>query len=171
MLKKERHIGIFFINLAIFILLLLMHFSGITDIKIYGASLMLILPMLTAFSMFFDALYAAFTGLTVGICMDAFTSGTYCFNALSLMLLGLAVSFTAHYLFNRNIRSALVLSFFCCAVYYFFRWLCFYAFDSGSKDSFLYLFRYGFPSAVYSALCIVPFYFLERFFYKKRGFA
>ena len=171
MLKKERHIGIFFINLAIFILLLLLHFSGITNIKISGASLMLVLPMLTAFSMFFDELYAAFTGLAVGICMDAFTSGTYCFNALSLMLLGLAVSFTAHYLFNRNIRSALVLSFFYCAVYYFFRWLCFYAFDSGVEDSFIYLFRYGFPSAVYSALFVVPFYFLERFFYKKRGFA
>lgn len=171
MLKKERHIGIFFINLAIFILLLILHFSGVTAVKISGASPLLIIPLLTAFSMFFDELYAAFTGLAAGICMDAFTSGTYCFNALSLMLLGLAVSFTVHYLFNRNIRSALVLSLFCCAVYYFLRWLCFYAFGSGAEDSFLYLFRYGFPSAVYSALFVVPFYFLERFFYKKRGFA
>ena len=75
---KDRYIAFAF-NLLIFALLFIGHYSlgGILTVK--NATPLLILPMLTAFSMFNDELASALTGLFFGIFMDGASSEVYCF--------------------------------------------------------------------------------------------
>ena len=68
-------------------------------------------------------------------------------------------------LFNRNLRSAALLSFLLTLIYFILRWLIFYAFTVGAQDNLTYLLHYAFPSVVYTNIFIFPFYFL----YKKLG--
>lgn len=163
---RDRYIA-FAVNFLIFALLFIGHYSlgGILTVK--NATPLLILPMLTAFSMFNDELAAALTGLTVGICMDGASSEAYCFNALTLLLIGLFTSLISKYLFNRNIRSTAVLSVLGNLFYFCLKWLFFYAFDSTLSSSLTYLLDYAIPSAIYSAVFVIPFFFLERVFYKR----
>ncbi|MBQ8648864.1 MAG: rod shape-determining protein MreD [Clostridia bacterium] len=163
---KDRYIAFAF-NLLIFALLFIGHYSlgGILTVK--NATPLLILPMLTAFSMFNDELASALTGLFFGIFMDGASSEVYCFNALVLLFIGLFTSLISKYLFNRNIRSVAVLSILGNLFYFCLKWLIFYAFDSTISSSLTYLLDYAIPSAIYSAVFIIPFFFLERAFYRK----
>ena len=108
---------------------------------------------------------AAATGLVLGVCMDSAASGTLCFNAIVLMLSAALVSASSSRLFNRNLRSAVLLSFLLTLFYFVLRWLIFYAFTVSAQDNLTYLLHYAFPSVIYTNVFIFPFYFL----YKKLG--
>ena len=167
MRKIKRKYLYFTVNFLIFALLYLFHYSCGNILSIRNATPMLILPMLTAFSMFNDEVSSAVTGLAVGIFMDAAASKAYCFNALVLLCVGLLTSLIARYLFNRNFRSAIVLSLLGNVFYYILRWLFFYAFGSGISSSLTYLLEFGIPSAVYSTVFVIPFFFIQNLYNKK----
>lgn len=163
---RDKYIA-FGVNLLVFSVLFIGHYC-FGDLFAIGASKPIaFLAMFTAFSMFHDELPCALTGLAVGICMDGVTGETVCFNSIILILIGVTTSLISKHLFNRNIRSAFVLSLLGNLVYFGTRWLIFYAFDSTVISAFTYLLDYAIPSAVYTAVFIIPFFYLERTFYKK----
>lgn len=166
MLEKKSHPGIFFLNVLIFFLLIIFHTSEFINISIKTATPLLLLPMLTAFAIFEPFGISATAGFIIGAFLDSVADGSYCFNTLVLMLIGGFVSLFANNLFNKNIFAAAVLSLISCIIYYVLLWFSFHLFGRTVYDSLSYLLGYGFPSAVYSAVFIFPFYFLHRHFNK-----
>lgn len=165
-MHNKKHPGIAILNILIFFCALLFYYTGILPISIKGIAPLLVLPILTAFSIYHSPLACAFTGLACGIFMDSCALGSFCFNAIMLLLIGTFVSLAASNLFNKNIFSASVLSLIVCAVYFVLLWLVFHM-GNNMNDSMIYLLNYAFPSAVYSAVFIIPFYYLFRHFNKR----
>ena len=162
-LKKKRILFGFF-SFLLFFFSFIAHYTDSIDLSIKNAQPFILLPLITAFSMFTTPGTAAVSGLALGICMDGCAGGTVCFNAIAIMLAATFVSVAANNLFNRNIKSAILLSVIISLFYYILRWLIFYAFSSGSHDHLTYLLSYAFPSVLYTNAFIFPFYFIFRYF-------
>ncbi len=163
---KKKHPIILTLNILIFFSALLFHYTDAFSISIKGLTPLLILPILTAFSLFNSPLSSALTGLAAGVFMDACSVGSYCFNAIVLMLIGVFVCLLSNNLFNKNIRSAAVLSVISCAFYFILQWLFFHTDNVSIKDNFIYLLKYALPSVLLSAIFIFPFYYLYKHFDK-----
>ena len=163
MLTKKRRPLVGLISFLIFsAVLILRPLEALISIK--TAAPMLILPLLAAFSIFSSVYASAAVGFIAGACLDSVASGAYCFNTLTLMLLAVAVTLCANNLFNKNIRSAAVISLILSVVYFVLKWIIFYAVGADITNSMQYLLEYALPSAVYSSVFIFPFYFLYRKF-------
>ncbi len=163
---KKRHPWIAVMSFLLFFITFTVHSAGVIDISIKNATPLVILPLLTAFSVFNKSSVSGTVGLIVGICMDSVGSGTLCFNAIVLMLSAVFISVISGSLFNRNIRAAVVLCILACLVYYGLRWLIFYAFYYSAQNNLTYLLSYAFPSIVYTSVFIFPFYFIFKYFNK-----
>lgn len=167
---KKKRILFGFLSFLIFFFSFAVHYTDAVDIGIKNAQPLILLPLITAFSMFSQAGTAAAVGLALGICMDSCAGSAVCFNAITIMLAAALVSAAANNLFNRNVKSAILLSVTVSLSYYVLRWLIFYAFSSGSHDNLTYLLSYAFPSVLYTNAFIFPFYFIYRYFNKQLGF-
>ena len=166
MQTKKRHPWIKVTSFLLFSFAFIIHYTDIVDISIKNARPLIIIPILTAFSMFSSAGVSAAVGLIVGIFMDSCASGAVCFNAIVLMLSAAFISVFSERIFNRNIRSAILLCTLASLFYFLLRWIGFYALSLGTQDNLTYLLSCAFPSALYTALFVIPFYFLYRYFYK-----
>ena len=166
MQNKKRHPWINLIGFLLFFFAFIIHYTDIVDISIKNAQPLIIIPLLTAFSIFNGAGVSAAVGLVIGIFMDSVSSGAVCFNAAVLMVSAAVVSVCAESLFNRNIRSAVLLCLLTSLFYFLLRWLCFYAFHTGEQENLTYLLSYVFPGILYTAVFVFPFYFLYKYFYK-----
>ena len=102
MIKKKHHPWLFALNILIFAAVIFLHTSEIADISIKSATPMLILPLITAYSIFSDLKGCVISGLICGAFLDSVSHGAYCFNTLTLMFLSLFVYFMASNLFNKN---------------------------------------------------------------------
>ena len=109
MQTKKRHPWINLTSFLLFFLAFIFHYTDIIDISIKNAAPLIILPLLVAFSIFNKPMTSAAAGLLIGVCMDSAASGAVCFNAALLMLSAALISVSAERLFNRNIRSAILL--------------------------------------------------------------
>lgn len=165
-MNNKKHPYIFILNVLIFSILILLHYTDKTAISISGISPVLVLPLLTAFSMFHSPVVSAVTGLIAGVFMDSCTIGSYCFNAIALLCLGTAVSLASSNLFNKNIGAATVLSVITCGIYHISQWLVFMTIGKSFTESITYLLKYAAPAALFSAIFIFPFYFLYKYFHK-----
>lgn len=161
---KKLHPFIFTLNFIIFAIILLFDTIGAIDISIKSASPLLCLPLLCGYAIFASVQGGAFAGFIIGAMLDGTASGSYCFNTVCFMLLGVFVSLAANNLFNKNIRAAVALSLITAAIYFTARWLCFMAFGVSIRNSLTYLLNFALPSAVYSAIFIFPFFYVYRHF-------
>ncbi len=162
----KKHPVIFTLNILIFFLSILFFYTDSLNISINGVSPLLIIPILTAFSLFHSPIKCAVTGLLVGIFMDACMVGSYCFNAIALLCIGVFVAVSSNNLFNKNVQSATVLSLITSTVYFVFQWIFFHTNNVGLTDNLMYLLKYAFPSAIFTAVFIYPFYYLYKHFHK-----
>ena len=167
-MHKTKHPLITVLNILIFFISPLFYYTGILPLSIKGITPLLILPILTAFSIFNSPLVSAITGLLCGVFMDANTLDSYCFNAIMLVVLGTFVSVASNNLFNKNIFSAIVLSLITAIFYFVLQWAVFEINNITTKDSLIYLLKYALPTAVYSAVFIIPFYYLYRYFERRK---
>lgn len=163
---SKKHPLIFTFNVLIFYTIILWRYTNLSHLKIFGVTPLLILPLLTAFSLFHSPISSALTGLFTGIFMDAVASGSYCFNAIILLCIGTFVSLASNNLFNKNIPASIVLSLITSAIYFIFQWIFFHARFENMKDSLIFLLNYALPSVFVSAVFIIPFYFLYNYFNK-----
>lgn len=161
-MKKNRlRYLAFFINALLIATLFILRYSGLATLAIGQAVPITLLPLVVAISVFYGEWYGAVSGFFAGALMDTVMSGSSCFNTLVIMLIGLICGFLASYFLNRNIRSAACLSLGAAAVYLFVRLTFFYFFRGISVGAEYYSF-YFIPTIFYTALFIIPFYFLEK---------
>lgn len=164
--SKKRHI-IILTDFVILALSLIIHFSPLVSLKIYGANPMLPLAFLVAISIFSSELYSVISGLLIGIFVDSISSVSFGFNACLFMIIGLFVALMSHYIFNNNIRAALALAAISSFVYFVLKWFFFDAITHSVSDSFSYLYKVAMPSVVYTSVVSVLVYLLKKFINKK----
>lgn len=165
---KLKHPFITIINVLIFFVSMLFYYTGVLPLTIKGITPLLILPILTAFSIFNTPVVSAVAGLFCGVFMDANALDSYCFNAIVLVIIGAFVTVSSNNLFNKNIFAAMVLSLITAVFYFTLQWVVFETNNITIKDSLIYLLKYALPSAVYSAVFIIPFYYLYRYFERRK---
>lgn len=151
-----------------FLLLILFHYSG-PSIKIFRASPMSVLALLVALIMFSSELSGVLTGMGLGILLDSVSSTPIGFNTITLIIISFIATLVSHYLFNRNLKSALVLCLICAVLYFAARWLVGFALREDVVGSFNYLLRYAAGSAVYTTLFVIPFFYIEKALFSKLG--
>ncbi len=162
----KKHPFIFTFNILIFFFAILFFYTDSLSLSINGIYPLLIIPILTAFSLFHSPIRCAVAGLLCGIFMDACMVGSYCFNAIILLCIGVFVAVSSNNFFNKNIQSATVLSLITSSVYFVLQWIFFHTYHVSVTDNLMYLFKYAFPSAVFTAVFIYPFYYLYKHFHK-----
>ncbi len=161
MVHRKRTVLTAVLNTAMFALLILFHYSG-ANIKILDANPMGVLALLVAFIMFAGELTGVLTGALIGILLDSVASTPIGFNTITLTLISLLAALVSHYLFNRNLKSALALCLLCSVLYFAARWLVCFAFSGDVAGSFNYLLRYGVGSAIYTTVFVIPFFYIEK---------
>ena len=167
MLYKKSHPILSVITFLLFFAVIILGSVKELSLTVKGITPFVLLPLLTAYSVFGNVKKAALAGFLAGA--DSVASGTYCFNTIALLLIGAVVCLAANNLFNKNIRAATVLSLFTAVIYFFFHWIFFHAFGSTTQSSLEYLLSYSLPSAIYTSVFIFPFYLIFNFFNKLRN--
>ena len=89
------------------------------------------------------------------------------FNAIVFCFLGLLAVLVTKHLFNNNIISAITLCVLCALLYFLLRWIFCYAFSLSFTENLTYIINTVIPSCVFTAIFIIPFYYLEKALYKK----
>lgn len=145
----------------------LFHYTGLIDITIYGASPLILLPLTVAVAMFYDELVGLVFGLVCGFAIDAVAGSTSVFNTILFMFIGFAVGLFAKRIFNRNLPGAIALTFIAVIVYFGLKWI-FTAIIPDVQGKVYFLLWHLTPSAVYTLLFILPFYFLEKKLHKEK---
>ncbi len=155
------------INTLLFAVLIFIQYNGAFSLKIMQANPMLPLALLVTVCMFCSDITAAISGLLIGIFMDTAAATPQGFNAITLLILGLATALIVRHLFNNNILSAIALCVLCASVYFLLRFIFCLAFSASLTENLTYLMQTAFPSVLYTAIFSVPFYYLERTLYNK----
>lgn len=158
--NRGRYLA-FLINFILIIFLFVIRYSGLITLVIGHAVPITLIPFVVAVSLFFGEWYGAAAGLFAGALMDSSMSGSSCFNTLTVMLLGLLCGVLSSYYMNKNIRSAACLSLGSAFLYLFARQTFFYSFK-GITVGAEYYSTYFIPTVIYTAVFIIPFYFLEK---------
>ena len=167
MTEKKRNFFIFLINAFVFCILLIFHYCDFLSIKIFYANPFVPLAFLVAVSMYCREISAFFSGLAVGVAADTDAATSFGFNSITLMIIGVTVAFVVHYLFNNNIRSCIALGLISSIFYFLLRFLFFNAFDAEINSALSYLLTVSLPSVIYTSVFTVPFYYFEKFIYKR----
>jgi len=160
-MARSKNNTALFSNIVLFLIALFLQYNGVYTVSVFGFSPFLPLCILISISMFVSEISAFFLGFSVGFVADAFSSTTFGFNSIVLALVGLFVSLIAHYLFNNNIRSSIVLQLGFTVIYSLVRWLVFYS-HVAAGDTLRYLVGVALPSAVFTAVISIGVYYLEK---------
>lgn len=145
----------------------LFHYTGLIDITIRGISPLILLPLTVAVAMFYGETAGLVFGLVCGFAIDAVAGSTSVFNTLLFMFTGFAVGLFAKRIFNRNLPAAIALAFIAALVYFGLKWV-FTAIIPDVQGKVYYLLWHLTPSAVYTVLFIIPFYFLEKHLHREK---
>ena len=157
-----------FVYLAVFCVITLffwlMQSTGLLTFKVGNAvpQFALIFTLLAGY--YFKAYHGALFGFVFGALTDVYSS-TLVFNTVALSVLGFTSGMLISHLFNQNLASVTVINVVGAFVYFFAKWLIFYAFvDSASG---FVLTNYMLTSAVLTAVFGFLSYFALNPFYKK----
>ncbi len=143
---------------ALFFLFYLITYTGLFPLKIGNAAPAPLIPLTVCVAFFFDEWKGFIAGVITGIAMDAVASEAVCFNTFIMLIIGLACGLLVTHYLNRNVYTIGVLSITSSLIYFGARWLLqSHSSAASAANSLLF---YALPSAVYSALFIIPFYFL-----------
>ena len=162
--KAKNQIGYAVFGLICFVLYFIQYTKGY-NLKIGNATAVLLVPIIVIIATFFREWVGALFGLVVGTLMDITTSGSTCFNAIALMLIGCASGLLITYLFNNNLLSAFFLDFMFVFIYFLSKWL-FLQFFAGKADAVQYLLKYSLPSAFLTFIVGIPIYIIMRYIMK-----
>lgn len=162
--KYHSHLY-YLLAILCFGLFILQRINGLS-LKIGNAFPVLLVPAVIMIACFLREWTGFLAGLLSGIALDTVTNGTTCFNTITLMLLGVSAGLIFRLLMNRNIKSALIIGFLGCLVYFVAKWF-FLDVLSGDASAMQLLLRYHLPSALYTAVFTVPFFFFVRKLTKK----
>lgn len=157
-----------FVYLAVFCVLslaaLLCQSTGFATFKIGNAVPQLALMFSCMAGFYFGGYHGVTFGLVFGALTDVYSS-TICYNTVVFAIMGFVSGMLITYLFNRNLAAISVLTAASAIIYFFFKWLIFYAFtDMAAGYIFLH---YMLSSALLTVICGLVIYFALNPFYKK----
>lgn len=166
MTKKSERIFAIGVNFLLFLILAFAHNTGFRPFSIGKANPFSVFALLIAFCMFASEWSSCFAGLFLGIFMDAVSANGSIFYTVAFFIVALFVTVSSRHLFNNNIRAAVVICLICSVVLFGARWLLFYAFNLPVNESMGFLLKASLPSAIYTTVFIIPFYYFERALFK-----
>ncbi len=136
------------------------------NLKVGNAFPVLLLPAVVIIACFLREWCGFIAGLICGIALDTVTNGTQYFNTITLMLLGAIVGLTFNFFLNRNIKAVIIVSLLVSLIFFLLKWtfLDLFAGDTSAVDL---LFKYHLPSAIYTSLYAIPFFYFTRWLCKK----
>ena len=162
--RVKNHIGYAVFGMISFVLYFIQYTKGY-NLKIGNATAVLLVPIIVFIATFFREWVGALFGLAIGTLMDITTSGSSCFNAMALMLIGCAAGLLITYWFNNNLLSAFFLDFIFVFIYFFSKWLFLQLFFSKAYTA-EYLLEYILPSALLTFVVGIPIYIIMRYIMK-----
>lgn len=136
------------------------------SLKIGNACPLLLLPVVMVTACILREWTGFWTGLTCGIALDTVQNGSFCFNTIVLLLFGVSFGLLFRFLLNRNIKSIILMGFIGSFVFFMVRWF-FLDFIAGDASALDILIKYEIPSAIYTALFVIPFFFIFKKLCKK----
>ena len=136
------------------------------NLKLGNAFPVLLLPAIMVIACFLREWCGFISGLICGIALDTITNGTQCFHTITLMLLGAFVGLTFSFFLNRNIKAMIIVSVLVSLLFFLLKWL-FLDFFAGDPSALDLLLRYHLPSAIYTSLFSIPFFYFVRWLCKK----
>lgn len=155
---EKYHSHLYFIlGFACFFLFFFQRIPGLS-LKIGNAYPLLLLPAVMVVGALLREWTGFVTGLVCGIALDTFQSGSSCFNTLAFIFIGAGFGLIFRYLLNRNIKSIILAGSVGSFLFFFVRWF-FLVLLAGDTSAGRYLFKYAIPSAIYTALFVIPFFF------------
>ena len=164
-IEKYHHHMYYSLILFCFGIFLLQRIDFFT-LKIGGAVPVLLVSALIVIACFLREWTGFISGLICGIALDTVTNGSYCFNTIALMLLGTAVGLTFRLLLNRNIKAIIIIGLLSSLLYFLSRWL-FLDLLCGDASAVQILLRYHLPSAIYTAVFVIPFFYYVKWLCNK----
>ncbi len=159
-IKRRRFIAAF-VNAIIIFAVFLLRFSDIATLQIGYAIPILLIPIVISVSIFFGENATLLSALLAGLLMDCAAADTSCFNTVFFVLGSTACGVMANRFLNRNLKAAVCLSLGLSFAYFVLKYLIFFVFG-GIAVNYDYFVLNLIPSAVYTALWIIPFYFLQK---------
>ncbi|MBQ6714104.1 MAG: rod shape-determining protein MreD [Clostridia bacterium] len=162
MTKKSERIFAQGVNFLLFLILAFAHNTGFHPFSIATANPFAVFALLIAFSMFATEWSSCFAGIFLGIFMDSGSANGSIFYTVLFFISALFVTVASRYIFNNNLRAAIVMCLICSLLLFGTRWLIFYGLHLGAAESITFLFKSALPSAVYTTVFIVPFYYFEK---------
>ena len=166
MTRKNAGLIVGFLNFIIFGISIICQTSGFVDISIKNATPVILVPLITAYSVNSSVGLCSIVGFLTGACMDSLTKGAYCFNTITFICLATGVCLATNNLFNKNLKGVAALSAITAVIYHLSYFVVFHLLKYPIADSLGFLVRYVFPSALYSAVFIFPFYYLYKYLNK-----
>lgn len=159
-IKRRRFVAAF-INAVIILAVFLLRFSGVATLQIGEAVPILLIPIVISISIFFGENAALLSALFTGLLMDSSSADSSCFNTVFFVLGATACGVMANRFLNRNLKAAICLSLGLSFSYFILKYLIFFVLR-GIAVNYDYFVLNLIPSAVYTALWIIPFYFLQK---------
>ncbi len=165
MLSNKKRGVIRFLNFLLFALCILLYGNAAFDMSIKNAYPFIMLALLVAFSVFSKISHAAIAGFICGAFADSIAANSYCFNTAALMCLTVGACLLSDNVFNKNLKAVITLCFLTVFCYYLLYWI-FFIIPVLSTGKVEYLLRFALPSAVYTTVFVIPFYFIYKYWYK-----
>lgn len=131
-----------------------------------GIHAMLLIPLTVSIAMFEREFAGLFFGLLAGAMLDAFSSDSICFHAISLTIIGFAAGALIKYMMRNNFVCAMILSAAFTFIYNTLYFVLYSAFDGIEKPFIIYL-RYFLPAVIYTVIFTPLYYFIVREISKK----
>lgn len=157
--KKERkHPLQLILFILLFALLYSLTYTDILSINIYNAAPMPLIAFIITVGFYYGEWAGFISGVIAGVFVDAVTPHSICFNTIFLLLIGAVTGALIRRILNQNIFSALMLSAIANAVYFAAEFI--FCIKTFPGETVSYLLFYALPSAVYSAVFILPCYYL-----------
>ena len=158
---KHKSFTAAFINILLIILLAVLRYSGVATFKIGEAVPIILLPLIIAVSMFYTDNASLLAALLTGAFMDSLSADSSWYNTIFFVVAATVCNFLSNRFLNRNLKAAAYLTLIVSLIYFFLRYLIFFVFG-GVSVNYDYFVLYLIPSVVYTAVFIIPFYFLEK---------
>ena len=164
MLYKRKNIRVNLLYATVVLLAVFLYGSPHINISIKSASPFIFLPLIVAFSTFFEIWQSVAAGLLLGSVADSVSSKGFCANTIVLFCFAVFVCLGTKSLFNKNIKAVVAVCFSLSVIYFLLFWLFFLCGAMTFRENGEYLLLYAFPSALYSTVFVIPLFYLFRYF-------
>lgn len=160
-MNKKRRFLAAAVNILLLLLFFALRYSGLSVLSIGQAIPLILLPLSVSISMFYGENVGLLTGFFTGAFMDSASTESSCFNTLFMVVACMVCGLLSSNFLNKNLKAAICMSAGASFAYFILKYLIFFAFLGTSVD-YSYFTLYLIPSAVYTSVWIIPFYFLNK---------